>query len=101
MSGCVQCGKCCMKYGMRLEASPLDIARWNFDGRDDILRHVGLEYDAKGEIEGGVLWVNEDGSRADACPFLTEKAGLYYCSIQEIKPEVCTYHFCARYEMEL
>lgn len=97
MAGCVQCGACCRKYGWRLEATPLDIARWTLDGRDDILSRVGIERD-NGEVAGCVLWVSPDGSRAGACPFLELRAdGKYYCGIQETKPEVCTGHWCARY----
>lgn len=97
MSGCIQCGKCCMIYGMRLEASPLDIARWVADDRKDILRHVALIYEGE-EISGGTLWVDEHGEKAKSCPFLRLSSdGKYYCGIQEIKPEVCTWHYCENY----
>jgi Fe-S-cluster containining protein len=97
MAGCNQCGECCKKYGMRLEASPLDIARWIFDGRDDILSRVGIEY-AGTEVVGGALWVGPDGRRVTECPFLELRAdGKYYCGIQETKPEACTAHWCLKY----
>lgn len=97
MTGCTQCGTCCKKYGWRLEASPLDIARWTFNGNTDILAHVGVTYDERGEVSGGVLWVNSDGTRTKECPFLTCVEGKYFCGIQELKPEVCTAHFCEKY----
>jgi Fe-S-cluster containining protein len=97
MAGCIQCGECCKKYGMRLEASSLDIARWTFDGRTDILSRVGIVRE-DGKISGGALWVDPDGSRVSQCPFLELHAdGKYYCGIQETKPEVCNTHWCRRY----
>lgn len=96
MSGCTQCGACCKKYGMRLEASPLDIARWTLDRRQDILRHVRVEHDGA-EVTGGQLWINETGERATVCPFLELHGDKYYCQIQDVKPEVCTWHYCRKY----
>ena len=82
---------------MRLEATPLDLVRWALDGRQDILSRVGVDYDEKGEITGGRLWINLDGSPAAECPFMYEKEGKYYCGIHEIKPEVCVAHICIKY----
>jgi len=95
--GCTQCGGCCRKYGMRLEASPLDIARWTLGGRPDILARVGVEYDEKGEVAGGRLWVDEGGHPASACPFYFEAAGKSCCGIHDAKPEVCEKHYCVQY----
>jgi Fe-S-cluster containining protein len=97
MPGCTQCGECCKKYGMRLEATPLDIARWTTDGRQDILSRVGIMRDDTG-ISGGVLWIEKDGRRVSVCPFLElREDGKYYCGIQETKPEACTAHWCKKY----
>jgi hypothetical protein len=97
MVGCTLCGECCRKYGMRLEATPLDIARWTFDGRQDILSRVGIERE-RGEVTGGVLWIGPDGRNVSECPFLELRADRkYYCGIQETKPEVCTMHWCKKY----
>jgi Fe-S-cluster containining protein len=97
MAGCTQCGECCKKYGWRLEATPLDIARWTIDRRSDILSRVGIHKEG-GEVSCGTLWVNPDGSRVSECPFLDLRAdGKYYCGIQETKPEVCTTHWCTKY----
>ena len=60
------------------------------------MRHVGI-IEEKGEIAYGLLWVDEAGKRLESCPFLRCEAGKYFCSIQDIKPEVCTYHFCEKY----
>jgi len=97
MAGCKQCGSCCLKHGMRLEATPLDLARWVRDGRQDILDRVGIDYDEKGEVSGGRLWVNTDGSPAAACPFLCGEGGKYYCGIHDVTPEVCGTHYCVNY----
>ncbi|HTX44399.1 MAG TPA: YkgJ family cysteine cluster protein [Methanocella sp.] len=96
MAGCTQCGSCCRKYGMRLEASPLDIARWRLDDRKDILAHVGIEY-AGGEVAGGRLWVDGEGKRVKECPFLELRGEKYYCGIHDSKPEVCARHYCDKY----
>ncbi len=97
MAGCTQCGECCRKYGMRLEATPLDIACWTLDRREDILSRVGLERES-GEVTGGALWVGTDGRPSKECPFLElREDGKYYCGIQETKPEVCTTHWCNKY----
>jgi len=101
MSGCTMCGACCRKYGMRLEASQLDIARWRLDGREDILACVGVEFGGSGEVAGGKLWVNPDGSRVSECPFTYELDGKCYCGIHDAKPEVCATHFCIKYYDDL
>jgi Fe-S-cluster containining protein len=98
MSGCTQCGACCLKFGYRLEAFPGDIAKWLFEGRDDILSHVKILYDENDEVSGGILWVDENGDRVQVCPFLKlSDDNKYYCGIQDIKPEVCTWHYCEKY----
>lgn len=97
MAGCTQCGECCKKYGTRLEATTLDIARWIFYERQDILVRVCLEREDTG-VSGGILWVDLDGRRASICPFLELRAdGKHYCGIQEIKPEACKAHWCKNY----
>ena len=97
MAGCTQCGECCKKYGWRLEATPLDIARWTLDRREDILSRVDVFKDGD-EVSGGRLWVSPDGSQARECPFLELRVdGKFYCGIQATKPEVCTMHWCERY----
>jgi Fe-S-cluster containining protein len=96
MSGCTRCGSCCKKYGMRLEASPLDIARWRLDERRDILCHVGIEYDGD-TVSGGKLWVDEKGERVKECPFLRRDGKNYGCMIHDAEPEVCATHYCQNY----
>ena len=97
MSGCAQCGRCCLNFGMRLEASPLDIARWRLDDRHDILSRVGLDL-VDGEVSGGRLWVDGAGEPVKRCPFLELRSdNKYYCGIHEAKPEVCTWHYCEKY----
>ena len=81
---------------MRLEASQLDIARWRMDGRQDILCHVGIEYE-NGTVSGGKLWVDEKGEKVIECPFLGEDNGKYYCRIHDAEPEVCASHYCSNY----
>ncbi len=96
MAGCTQCGSCCKKYGMRLEASPLDIARWCLDDRKDILAHVGIEY-CNGDVAGGRLWVDAEGKGVKECPYLELRGEKYFCGIHDSKPEVCVWHYCDKY----
>ncbi len=96
MSGCTQCGSCCKKYGMRLDATPLDIARWRFDNRQDILKYVGIEHE-NGEVSGGRLWVDVQGTPVKECPFLRHEGEKYFCSIHNAEPEVCAWHYCDKY----
>lgn len=96
MTGCTRCGTCCKKYGMRLDASPLDIARWRMGDRQDILKHVGIEYE-NGSVSGGRLWVDGEGNRVKECPFLEQRGEKYYCSIHDAEPEVCAWHYCDKY----
>ncbi len=81
---------------MRLEASPLDIARWRLGDREDILAHVGIELSG-GEVTGGRLWVDNEGKRLQQCPFLELRGDKYYCGIHDSKPEVCVWHYCDKY----
>jgi Fe-S-cluster containining protein len=96
MGGCIQCGTCCKRYGMKLEATALDIARWRLEKRDDILAHVKIEFRGE-EAIGGRLWIDKDGNAAKECPFLALRDDKYYCEIQDTKPEVCTWYYCERY----
>ncbi len=78
---------------MRLEASPLDIARWRLGERADILVRVGID-----TLDGGGrLWVDQDGKRVKACPFLELRDDKYYCGIHDAKPEACVGHYCEKY----
>ncbi len=96
-SGVSSAANAARSYGMRLEATPLDIARWTYDGRQDILSRVGIEREGT-EILGGTLWVGPDGRRVAECPFIELRAdGKYYCGIQDTKPEACTAHWCKKY----
>lgn len=86
-SACTRCGKCCLNehYMMTLTATARDVARWQREGRDDILRYVA-------KVRPGLydLWV-DDGVELSRCPFLRKDRGAatYHCRIYETRPEAC------------
>ncbi len=104
IQNCLQCGKCCEKWGWDQKGIPEDLVPWISAGRDDILRHVlirdpeGRERTAAGltmqdlfRISGIYYWVDPDGSRRSSCPFYElREDGKVYCGIHDTKPAVCT-----------
>jgi len=88
-SPCTNCGKCCTNpsYMGSLSATAEDVARWNEEGRDDILRFVR-------ELApgwGADLWVDENDRERERCPFVRKVRGSkrYLCRIYETRPQVC------------
>lgn len=66
---------------LTLRATEDDIARWEAEGRDDILAYESL----------GDLWIKEDGTECTRCPFLRRDRGAptYRCRIHDTKPHTC------------
>jgi len=85
---CKQCGHCCLNLGAyQTCATEEDIAKWEENGRDDLLEWVL-------EIAPGVydIWMHpETGDYVNRCPWLDKAPGQekYSCRIQEMKPEIC------------
>jgi Fe-S-cluster containining protein len=81
-SGCRACGICCELYGAEISAVPADAARWEAEGRADLLARVGEE---------GRLW--RDPVRGDfepVCPwFVRVDSDRARCAIHSTKPAVC------------
>ena len=95
---CDQCGRCCKTEGMSIHATPGDLARWEEIGFSEILRYIH-----PGTLE---LWVTADtGEKMIQCPYLCEACALedkrviYFCAIQEIKPQKCMDYVCLRKEL--
>lgn len=81
-TGCACCGRCCISFGGHLLASKRDIARWQQQGRDDLLARVNRL---------GWIWVDPVTKQLlDPCPWL-EQAGQqrYICGINDTKPDIC------------
>lgn len=70
---CLRCARCCFREPVIVSGQ--DIARWEREGRDDIL---------------DVIEVWDDGGR---CPFLRKLPGRleYKCGIYETRPLTCQY----------
>lgn len=85
---CKQCGHCCLNLGAyQACASVEDIARWEENGRDDILEWVN-------EVGPGIydIWISpRTGDDVNRCPWLRKlpRENKYICRIQAMKPEIC------------
>jgi Fe-S-cluster containining protein len=82
ITSCACCGRCCLYFGGHLHASDNDLARWQQEGREDLLSRVNRL---------GWIWVDPETKQlVDPCPFLQQldeqRKG---CSINETKPEIC------------
>ena len=67
---------------MRLGASDADVARWEREGRRDILAWVSR----------GDVWIDPvSGETAAVCPFVQKVRGSdrYACGIHQTRPETC------------
>lgn len=82
VSGCACCGRCCEFFGGHLQASKRDIARWQREGREDLLSRVN---------QLGWIWVDPQTKKlTDPCPFIEktpDNKGL--CRIHDTKPDIC------------
>jgi Fe-S-cluster containining protein len=100
---CVQCGRCCEKWGWGQKGVIEDLVPWIQENRKDILRHVSVTLKGKKRCNGREItkndlpkivridyWVSPDGRALTHCPFY-QKAddGKVYCAIHQAKPRVC------------
>jgi len=99
---CRRCGKCCIELWGTISATKEDLARWQKEGRKDILKYVSL-FTTNGWCRGdripsmideiigadfGVSPKTDDDTKK--CPFLKrERSGKFTCLIQETKPSIC------------
>lgn len=86
---CAECGLCCIGYGATLYFYEEDLARWQREGAENILRRLHVIQGPAGGINNG--WRSPDGSEERSCPFLATDEG-YRCSIYPTRPLVCR-HF--------
>ncbi|MGA2912381.1 MAG: hypothetical protein ABSE07_02580 [Methanoregula sp.] len=101
---CVQCGRCCEKWGWGQKGIIEDIIPWIQEGRQEILQHVSLIFQggkrcsgrdiSVDDLPGIVLihyWTGTDGRALSYCPFFRRADdGKVYCSIHDVKPKICT-----------
>jgi Fe-S-cluster containining protein len=101
---CLQCGRCCEKWGWDQKGIIEDIIPWVRQNRQDILQHVAILFNDGRQVSGKDIspgeipriaridyWVGTDGRALRHCPFFwradDKKA---YCRIHDAKPKVCT-----------
>ena len=103
MQTCVQCGRCCEKWGWGQKGVTEDLIPWIRERRLDILQYVlvtlqdGRRCSARNisvEDLSAVVridyWVNTDGRMLTHCPFFRRaEDGKVYCKIHTAKPKVC------------
>lgn len=101
---CLQCGRCCEKWGWDQKGTHEDLVPWIAAGRADILQHVGILFSDGRKTTGRDLslgdltrvtridyWVSPKGEKLRHCPFLFRAGdGKAYCRIHGSKPKVCT-----------
>ena len=100
---CLQCGKCCEKWGWGQKGVIEDLIPWISNGRRDILEHVGIRFADGKKSTGRNLfltdlpfitridyWTDPDGRTITHCPFFWRDVdGKVYCKIHTTKPAVC------------
>ncbi|MCX6689256.1 MAG: YkgJ family cysteine cluster protein [Methanoregula sp.] len=100
---CMQCGRCCEKWGWDQKGVIEDILPWIEANRHDILQFVAITLVNGRRCNGGEIriddlpnvlrinyWIAPDGSVLHHCPFYRKaEDGKVYCNIHETKPRVC------------
>jgi len=100
---CLQCGKCCERWGWGQKGVIEDIIPWIKEGRNDILRHVAIRFSDGKRVSGNELsagdlsriarisyWQDPGGGKLRECPFFGRSAdGKARCRIHDVKPRVC------------
>jgi Fe-S-cluster containining protein len=100
---CVQCGRCCEKWGWGQKGVIEDLIPWIKENRQDILQHVSLALTNKRQRNGREIsnkdlteiiridyWVDPDGRSLTHCPFFWKADdGKVYCKIHNTKPKIC------------
>ncbi len=100
---CLQCGKCCEKWGWDQKGIPADLVPWIEGQRNDILQHVSIRFrDGRRSTGAGLTitdllqvewiyyWVSPANRKLTYCPFYDKRDdGKVYCGIHMVKPAVC------------
>jgi Fe-S-cluster containining protein len=101
---CIQCGRCCFMYGCMVPASNDDLARWEKEGRTDILNKAKVIIDPKtGRIIAAELWFDPHTRKEYIyCPWITSngkegKDKRVTCQIHSTKPQYCRDYICRKH----
>jgi Fe-S-cluster containining protein len=100
---CIQCGKCCERWGWDQKGIPEDLIPWLTANRQDILRYVSIHLSDGTRVSGSEIsvadlpriihihyWQNPGGKSLRHCPFLRRfLEGKASCAIHDCKPAVC------------
>jgi Fe-S-cluster containining protein len=80
-------------------ASPEDLARWEKEGRQDLLGMAKIMHNRRGEIVGAELWFDpKTGRELMYCPWLRrEGSGKCTCLIRGTRPSICREYFCRKH----
>jgi Fe-S-cluster containining protein len=100
---CLQCGRCCEKWGWGQKGVIEDLIPWILADRQDILEHVLIQFAGGKRSTGRNIseddlprivridyWVDPHGRTVTYCPFFwRSENGLVFCKIHNTKPKVC------------
>lgn len=100
---CLQCGKCCERWGWGQKGVVEDLIPWLEGDRQDILRHVSIRFSDGRWVSGNTIsaedlsrisrisyWQDPAGRRMRECPFFSRSGeGKARCRIHDVKPAVC------------
>ncbi|NTV00626.1 MAG: YkgJ family cysteine cluster protein [Methanoregulaceae archaeon] len=100
---CLQCGKCCERWGWGQKGIIEDLIPWLAAKRHDILQHVSIRLSDGRRLNGCTLsgndlsrisrisyWQDPHGRSVRECPFFTRSGeGKARCRIHDVKPAVC------------
>ena len=100
---CLQCGRCCERWGWGQKGINEDLVPWLENNRQDILQHVSICFADGTKVSGSSLsigdltrisriwyWQDTDGTDLRSCPFFWRSDdGRSWCRIHNVKPWVC------------
>lgn len=89
---CKQCGRCCLKYGHKLQATEKDLRLWRRKNKKDIIARAKIITVGDNKIVAIDLWFNpKTGEQVSRCPWLQKLRNQekYICRIYEVRPEAC------------
>jgi Fe-S-cluster containining protein len=100
---CIQCGRCCERWGWGQKGVIEDIIPWLAANRLDILRHVSVLLSSGRQTTGDCIspedllqvreiryWRGRNSREMRKCPFFRRSGdGKAWCGIHALKPRVC------------